>query len=110
MANEHLSPRLQGELNEIKKLLSECFINSKEVLSAKETSKYLNISYSKLTKLTSLNLIPFYKPTNGILFFFKDELHIWIKESRVYTEDDVDKLLKKKFQGIKISKNCIIRS
>lgn len=71
MANDHLSPRLQVELNEIKKLLSESFINSKEVLSAKETSKYLNISYSKLTKLTSLNLIPFYKPTNGILFFSK---------------------------------------
>ena len=95
MTNNHLPPRLQTELNEIKKLLQENFINSKEVLSAKETSKYLNISYSKLTKLTSLNLIPFYKPTNGILFFFKDELHVWIKDSKVYSDSDADNLLKR---------------
>jgi excisionase family DNA binding protein len=94
MANDHLPPRLQIELNEIKKLLQENFINSKEILSAKETSKYLNISYSKLTKLTSLNLIPFYKPTNGILFFFKEELHLWIKDSRVYSESDADNLIR----------------
>lgn len=94
MTNDHLPPRLQVELNEIKKLLQENFINSKDVLSAKETSKYLNISYSKLTKLTSLNLIPFYKPTNGILFFFKQELHLWIKESKVYSECDAENILK----------------
>lgn len=94
MTNNHLPPRLQTELNEIKKLLQENFINSKHILSAKETAKYLNISYSKLTKLTSLNLIPFYKPTNGNLFFFKEELHCWIKEKKVYSESDVENIFK----------------
>ncbi len=93
--------QFQQELNELKKLLKDNFINSKPVLSASETATYLNISYSRLTKLTSSMLIPFYKPTNGILFFFREELHSWIKESKVYNDDDVDKLLKQHYKNKK---------
>ena len=77
--------QLQQELNEIKKLLKDNFINSKDVLTSNEVLKYLNVSYRLLSKLTSAGLIPFYKPTNGLLFFFKSELHDWIKENKIYS-------------------------
>lgn len=67
--------QLQQELNEIKKLLKDNFINSKDVLTSNEVLKYLNINYSLLSKLTSAGLIPLYKPTNGLLFSFRSELH-----------------------------------
>ncbi|PQA92673.1 hypothetical protein B0A69_14520 [Chryseobacterium shigense] len=86
--------QLQQELNEIKKLLKENFINSKDVLTSNEVLKYLNVSYSLLSKLTSAGLIPFYKPTNGLLFFFRSELHDWIKENKIYSEKDAENLLK----------------
>lgn len=86
--------QLQQELNEIKKLLKDNFINSKDVLTSNEVLKYLNISYSLLSKLTSSGLIPFYKPTNGLLFFFRSELHDWIKENKIYSEKDAENLLK----------------
>ncbi|MCT3699047.1 helix-turn-helix domain-containing protein [Elizabethkingia anophelis] len=86
--------KLNQELNEIKKLIKNNFINGKEVLTSNEVLSYLNISYSMLTKLTSNNIIPFYKPTNGLLFFFKDELHTWIKENKVFTEKDAENLVK----------------
>ncbi|MCT3631763.1 helix-turn-helix domain-containing protein [Elizabethkingia anophelis] len=86
--------KLNQELNEIKKLIKNNFINGKEVLTSNEALSYLNISYSMLTKLTSNNIIPFYKPTNGLLFFFKDELHTWIKENKVFTEKDAENLVK----------------
>ncbi|AQX00480.1 helix-turn-helix domain-containing protein [Elizabethkingia anophelis] len=86
--------KLNQELNEIKKLIKNNFINGKEVLTSNEVLSYLNISYSMLTKLTSNNIIPFYKPTNGLLFFFKDELHSWIKENKVFTEKDAENLVK----------------
>lgn len=86
--------KLNQELNEIKKLIKNNFINGKEVLTSNEVLSYLNISYSMLTKLTSNNIIPFYKPTNGLLFFFKDELHTWIKENKVFTEKDAENLVR----------------
>lgn len=85
---------IQQQFNELKKLLKDNFINSKEVLTSTEVLSYLNISYSLLSKLTSAGLIPFYKPTNGLLFFFKDEIHQWIKENKVYSEKDAENLLK----------------
>ncbi|MFN3772614.1 helix-turn-helix domain-containing protein [Cloacibacterium normanense] len=94
MNQNHLSPQLQKEFNEIKKLIQDNFINQKEVLSSIETCKYLNISYSKLTKLTSRALIPFYRPTKGSLMFFKAELHDWIRENKVYSEDDVEEFIR----------------
>lgn len=71
--------KLQQELNEIKRLLKQNFINEKDVLTSKEILSYLNTSYSILTKLTSNSLIPYYKPTNGLLFFFKSDYMIGLK-------------------------------
>jgi excisionase family DNA binding protein len=85
---------IQQQFNELKKLLKDNFINSKEVLTSNEILSYLNISYSLLSKLTSAGLIPHYKPTNGHLFFIKSEIHAWIKENKIFTEKDAEILLK----------------
>jgi len=94
MSREFLSPLVLQQFNEIKKLLNDNFINPKELMSAAETCRYLNISYSKLTKLTANFLIPFHKPTNGVLFFFKEELHEWVRCHKVYSNEDAENLLK----------------
>ncbi len=86
--------QLQKELNEIKKLIKDNFINGKDVLTSNEVLAYLNISYSLLSKLTSAGLIPYHKPTNGLLFFFKSELHDWIRENKIYSDKDAENLLK----------------
>lgn len=85
--------QIQQEFNEIKKLLKTNFINNKDVLSSTDLLSYLNISYSLLSKLTSAGLIPHYKPTNGLLFFFKSEIHEWIKENKIVSEKDAEQLL-----------------
>lgn len=85
--------QMQKEFNELKKLLKDNFINSKDVLTSSELTSYLNISYSLLSKLTSAGLIPYYKPTNGLLFFFRAEIHDWIKENKIFTEKDAEVLL-----------------
>ncbi len=79
--------KLQQELDEIKKLIQEIPI-SKEVFNRSELLVYLNISESFLYKLTSQKLIPHYKPTNGTLFFLKEEIIEWIKKSKIYTIDE----------------------
>jgi len=87
--------QLNQELNEIKKLIKDLYINNKDLLSSSDVVKILNISESLLFKLTSKKLLPHYKPTNGRLFFIKSELIDWVKEHRIYTEKDAEELLKK---------------
>jgi len=53
-------------------------ITDKQFLTSKEACEYLSISYSKLTKLTKEKKIPFYKPTNGHMYFSKEEIDNWI--------------------------------
>ncbi len=53
-------------------------IIDKQFFTSKEACQYLSISYSKLTKLTKEKKIPFHKPTNGNMYFFKEELDKWI--------------------------------
>lgn len=80
--------KLLQELNELKNLVKQSNLNSKEVFNFQELLKYIGFSESTLYKLTSSRLIPFHKPTNGALFFFKDEIHDWIKGNKVHTEQE----------------------
>ena len=86
--------QLQQELNEIKKLVKETHLNSKEVFNSAELNQYLGWSESTLYKLTRFKLIPTHQPTKGLLFFFKEEILEWIKTYRIDTEDDANNLLK----------------
>lgn len=70
-----MSPLIQQELNEIKKLIKDNFVNDKEVLTGKELISYLNISYSLLSKLSAAGIIPSHQPTNGLKYYFKSEIH-----------------------------------
>lgn len=53
-------------------------INITEVLSFKEVQQLLGVSKSYLYKCTSQGKIPCYRPTNGKLFFKKDEVLEWL--------------------------------
>jgi excisionase family DNA binding protein len=50
-----------------------------EVLNFKEVQQLLGVSKSFLYKCTSQGKIPCYRPTNGKLFFKKDEVLEWLK-------------------------------
>jgi len=80
--------QLQHEFDGIKSLMSKIFINTKEVLNSSELVSYLGISESLLYKLTSQKSIPHYKPTNGTLFFLKEEIIEWIKKNKIYTVEE----------------------
>lgn len=54
---------------------------SKEVLTTKETAKFLGLKVGYLYKLTSENKIPFYKPNGGCIYFCKQELEDWAKSN-----------------------------
>lgn len=67
------------ELAEIKSLV----LSNKKVLSCDEAADFLGMSKSKLYKLTASRVIPHSKPTNGLLFFDRDEISKWALGAKV---------------------------
>ena len=63
------------KLHQIEKLLGE---KKSDLFNFVQTAQYLSISHSHLYKLTSQRKIPFHKPSGKYLYFFKDELDLWI--------------------------------
>lgn len=66
--------------------LENLVLQSKNVLSFEEASRFLNLSKSYLYKLTSGNLIPHYKPQGKMLYFEKTELEAWLRQNPIRTQ------------------------
>ena len=62
---------------------------NKEVLTAKEVSRYTGYSLGTIYTYTSEGLIPYSNPTGGKLLFNKSEINEWLKERRG-TNEEVD--------------------
>jgi len=70
------------ELAEIKQMLEDLRINSKNILTFEDARKLLDISGSQLYKLTSKDKIPYYKPNGKRVYFNRNELNQWLMRNR----------------------------
>jgi excisionase family DNA binding protein len=88
---------IQNELKVIKELLKKQTIQQKEILTIEEASEFLGLSTSRLYKMTSNKDIPHYKPGGKKIYLKRQELELWILNSRVNSntelEADVDDYL-----------------
>jgi prophage regulatory protein len=73
-----MSEEIQKELQEIKKLL----LTKKNVLNMDELAKYTGYSKSHIYKLTSQNLIPYFKPSGKSIFFDRVEIDNWLLQNK----------------------------
>lgn len=62
---------------------------SKEVLTSRETARYMGVSLSYLYKLTSSGAIPHYKPMGKVCYFNRAELEQWLQSNRVATATEI---------------------
>ena len=81
---------IQTEIEEIKKLLQINNLNTKELFSVDDATQYLQISKSCLHKMTSNKEIPFYKPGGKKIYFKKSELDVWVFNSKVTSNDELE--------------------
>ncbi|MCM8569547.1 helix-turn-helix domain-containing protein [Gramella jeungdoensis] len=88
---------IHKKLEQIESKIEEHILNTKEFLDLNEASKYMRLSKSALYKLTSKGEIKFYQPGGKKIFFFKADLHEWIKKGKVQStcelEDEVENYL-----------------
>ena len=78
------------KLDRIEAMLSEQNLLTKEILTFNEAVKYLDVSHSHLYKLTSLAIIPFYKPNGKKLYFNTNELDKWLLSKRQAPKDEIE--------------------
>ena len=62
---------------------------TKEVLTSRETAKYMGISMSYLYKLTMKGEIPHYKPMGKVVYFNRLEVEQWLQQNRVSTSTEI---------------------
>ncbi len=85
-----MSPqKIIEQLNEIKMMITKGNQFQKEIFTIKDLMAYTGFSDSTIHKLSAKKLIPHNKPTNGALFFDRVEIVAWIREHKVYSDEEV---------------------
>ncbi len=74
------------DFEEIKELLKTHQTHS-GFLTPDQAAVYLNVSKSMIYKLGSLNVFPRYKPTQGLVYYKKQDLDLWIENGRIHHRD-----------------------
>lgn len=70
------------ELKERMKAMENILDNGKEILTVEEAAKFMGIARSSLYKMTSDQLIPFYRPNGKMIYFEKSDLLEWVRQNR----------------------------
>jgi excisionase family DNA binding protein len=94
---------IHKKLTELECKIQEQILLTKEFIDLNEASKYLKLSKSTLYKLTSKGEITYYRPGGKKIYFYKTDLHNWIRKGKILSidnrEEEIDSYL------IGISKN-----
>ena len=77
------------KLEKIESMLKE---QSVQLMTVDAVYEYLKISRSHIYKLTSMNLIPFYKSNGKMVYFKKSEIDNWVLKNRHKTKEEIDEI------------------
>ena len=65
-------------------------METKKVLTFEEAACYMGMSKSWLYKMTSLKIVPHYKPNGKLVYFDRIELEGWLLQNRISTNDEIE--------------------
>lgn len=80
---------LLKRLDDLERLIKSQSIYQKEVLTFHEGCDYCGFMPSHMYKLTSLDIIPHYKPNGKMIFFRRSELEAWLLRNRNTTKEEM---------------------
>lgn len=78
--------KLERKLTSMENIISQ----AKEHLTLEEAATVLGCTRSMLYKMTHERTIPFYKPSNKMVYFEKSELVKWIEQNKVLSSAEID--------------------
>lgn len=85
--------KLSITAEELKLIFKDSLLAQKRVFNLKDLMTYTGWSNKNIYRLTSLNLIPFTKPTRGSLFFDRLKIEEWLLSNSSPTSQEVDELV-----------------
>lgn len=83
------------DLEEIREIL-KAHQSSSGYLSPEQAADYLQVSKSLIYKLGALNVFPRYKPTQGLVYYKKQDLDEWIEKGRIKDQELITESLIRK--------------
>ncbi len=85
--------KLSITAEELKLIFKDSLLAQKRVFNLKDLMAYTGWSDKNIYRLTSLNLIPFTKPTRGSLFFDRLKIEEWLLSNSSPSNQEVDSLV-----------------
>ena len=61
----------------------------KDFFTLEEAAEYLSVSKRQLYYLTATKQIPHYKPNGKLIFIQRDELHKWLLQHKILSEEEI---------------------
>ena len=61
----------------------------KDFFTLEQAADYLNVSKRQLYHLTATKQIPHYKPNGKLIFIQRDELHKWLLNHKIMSEEEI---------------------
>ncbi len=80
--------RIFMEIAELRSILQQLKGQQKTFLTLSEAADYLGISYSDMSKKSSLNVITKYKPAK-MVYYRREDLDNWILKHRIKSEEEL---------------------
>ncbi|MDR2919103.1 MAG: helix-turn-helix domain-containing protein [Tannerella sp.] len=79
-------------LDQLSRIERNSLLSAKNVLTFEDVALLTGLSKSHLYKLTCSHQIPHYKPNGKQIYFDRLELENWMKQNRVSTSNEIDKM------------------
>lgn len=80
-------------IEDLQTIFKDSLLAQKRVFNVRDLMLYTGWSDKNIYRLTSLNLIPFAKPTKGALFFDRLKIEEWLLKNNTPTYQEIDDLL-----------------
>ena len=69
--------------------LTNVLCQAKEILTLEEAAVFLGVTKSTLYKLTHNQVIPYFKPSNKMVYFERQELMNWVRSCKVASMGEI---------------------
>lgn len=86
LIKEKYSSKLDMVLSQLDRVISMLF-HTKAVLTTEEAAMYLGVTTGHLYRLVKRYGIPYNRPSNGKLYFRKDDLDKWLESTNTSEEN-----------------------
>ena len=78
-----------ADLTEEVKSLKNLINTNKEILTLSEAAAFLGLTKSALYKMTHLQTIPYFKPSNKLVYFERTELLNWVRQNPISSKAQI---------------------